>query len=70
LDSAFGESSFIGKRAQACFHGLPTLACGAPIKKQIDEEGRWLLIVSDDIAHENVQDVVVDWHSLFKTGHF
>jgi hypothetical protein len=45
------------------------LTGGAPTEKQINEEGSRLLIVSDDIAHEHVEDIIVDWHGSLETGH-
>jgi len=45
------------------------LANGAAIEIQIDEKRGGLLIVADDIAHENIQNVVIDWHGLFEAWH-
>lgn len=69
LHRALRKSSFIGEHAQTRFDRLPALARGAAVKKQIDEKRGRLLIVSNDIAHENIQDVIVDWHGLLKARH-
>jgi len=70
LHRAFGEARFIGNHAQACFDRLPALADGASVKKQINEKCSGLLIVPDDVAKKNVQDIVVDWNGLAEARHF
>ena len=69
LHGAFGESGFIGEHAQAGLDRSPALASGAPGKIKIDEECCRFLIVSDNIAHQHVQDVIIDRHDLTKARH-
>lgn len=69
LDCAFAQTSFIGQHAQAGIDRLPALASGASGKIKIDEECRRLLIVSDDIAHQHIQNVIIDRHGLMETRH-
>ena len=69
LDCTFGQAGFICQHAQAGFDWSPTSASGAAGKIKIDEECRRLLIVSDDIAHEHVQDVIIDRHGLVEARH-
>ena len=69
LHRTFGKPGFVGQHAQACFDRLPALTSGAAGKKQIDEERGRLLIVSDDIAHEHVENVIIDRHGLAKARH-
>ena len=69
LHRAFGKPGFTGQHAQASFDRSPALASGAPGKIKVDEECRRLLIVSDDIAHEHIQDVIIDRHSLVEARH-
>jgi len=66
LHCAFGKSGLIGQDAQAGFDRSPALTGGAPGKIKIDQECRRFLIVSDDIAHEHIQDVIIDRHSLME----
>ncbi len=66
LHCAFGKSGFIGQHAQAGIDRSPALASGAAGKIEIDEECRRLLIVSDNIAQEHVQDVIIDRHGLME----
>jgi len=69
LHCAFGKSGFIGQHAQAGIDRSPALASGPAAKIEIDEECRRLLIVSDNIAHEHVQDVIIDRHGLMEARH-
>src|SRR6266404_7598592 len=70
LRRALGESGFVGDHAQTCLDRLPALPRGAAIEKQINEKRGGLLIVPDDVAQENVEDVVIDWDGLAKARHF
>ncbi len=69
LDRAFGKSGFIGQHAQTGTDRSPALASGAPGKIKIDEECRRLLIMSDDIAHQDIEDVIIDRHGLMEARH-
>ena len=69
LHCAFGKPGFIGEHAQAGFDRLPALTGGAAGKKKVNEKCRWLLIVTDDITHQDIEDVVVYRNSLAKTRH-
>ena len=69
LDRTFGKSGFIGQHAQTGIDRSPALASGAPGKIKIDEECRRLLIMSDDIAHQDIEDVIIDRHGLMEARH-
>jgi len=69
LHCAFGKSGFIGQHAQAGIDRSPALASGAAGKIEIDEECRRLLIVSDDIAHQHIQNIIIDRHGLTEARH-
>ena len=69
LHGTFGQADFFGQHAQTGIDRSPVLASGASGKIKIDQECRRLLIVSDDIAHEYVQDVIIDRHSLVEARH-
>ena len=69
LHGAFGKAGFIGQHAQAGFDRLPVLAGGAGGKIEVNQEGSRLLIVPDDIAHENVEHVIIDWNRSVKPRH-
>ncbi len=69
LHCAFGQAGFIGQHAQTGIDRSPALASGASGKIKIDEECRRLLIVSDDIAHQHIEDVIIDRHGLMEARH-
>jgi hypothetical protein len=69
LYCAFGKAGFIGQHAQTGFDRLPVLAGGAAGKIKVNEEGRRLLIMPDDIAHEYVENVIIDRNGSVEARH-
>ena len=69
LHCAFGKAGFIGQHADAGFDRLPVLAGGAAGKVEINQEGRRLLIMPDDVAHEHVENVIIDWNGSVEARH-
>jgi len=45
------------------------MASGASVQKQINEKSGRALVVADNIAHENIQNVIVDRNDAAETGH-
>jgi hypothetical protein len=60
LDGAFRETRPFREEAEAGGHGFPFRAARLAVEVEINEIRGRLPIVADDIAHENVEDVVVD----------
>lgn|GEM_PF-3178784 len=69
LHRTFGKPGFIGQHAQTRSDRVPSLTGSAAGKIQVNKKGRGLLIVSDDIAHEHVENVIIDRHGLAKARH-
>ena len=69
LDRAFGKASRVGKRSHARGDRFPFLPRGLAVKIQINQVSGWLLIVPDQIAHQDVENVIVDGNGLAKSGH-
>jgi len=69
LHGTFGQADFIGQHAQTGIDRSPALASGASRKIKIDQECRRLLIMSDDIAHQHIQNVIIDRHGLMEARH-
>jgi hypothetical protein len=69
LHCAFGKAGLIGQHAQAGFDRLPVLAGGAAGEIEVNQEGSRMLIVSDDIAHEHVKNVIIDWNGSVEARH-
>jgi hypothetical protein len=70
LDCAFGEAGRVGKRSYTRGNRSPFLTRSLSVKIQIDQIGGWLLIVPDQVAHQDVENVVVDGNGLFEARHF
>src|SRR5262249_45175734 len=68
LNRAFGKPGFVRKRAETCCDGLPIAARGTAIKMQINQKSGRLLVMTNQIAHQDVEHVIVDRDSLFKAG--
>ena len=69
LDRAFRQTGCFRKHAQACRHRFPFLARGLSVEIKINEVSGWLPIVADDVAHQNVEDVIIDGNGFAKTRH-
>ena len=69
LHGTFGEADFFGQHAQAGIDRSPALAGSAAGKIKIDQECGRLLIVSDDIAHQHIQNVIIDRDGLMEARH-
>ncbi len=42
---------------------------GLTVKIQIDEISRRLAIVADEVAHQDIEHVIIDWNGFAETGH-
>ena len=69
LDCAFGKTGRVGKRAETRDDPSPFGPRSLSVKIQINQISGWLLIVPDQIAHQDVENVVVDGNGLFKARH-
>jgi hypothetical protein len=69
LDRALGQTRRLCDRAQAGCDRFPTRPRRHPVEVQINEKCRRLPIVPDQVAHENVEHIIIDRDGLSKTGH-
>jgi hypothetical protein len=69
LDGALGKSRCLGEHPQTCPDRFPLIPRGLAIQMQINKIRCGLVIVSDKIAHQDVDDVVINWNASFKTRH-
>src|SRR5439155_8846239 len=69
LDGAFGKARCVGKRSYARDESFPILPRGLAIKIQINQISGWLLIVPDYIAHQDIENVIVEWKGLAEARH-
>ena len=69
LDGALRQARFLGERAQAGLDRFPFRAGGPAEEMEVDEIRSRLAIVADNVSHENVEDVIVDWNGFAEAGH-
>src|SRR6516162_1776799 len=69
MHGAFRESGSIGNCAHTGADVAPLVSCGLAVKMQINHERGRLLVVPDQIAHEHIENVIVDGNRLFETRH-
>jgi len=69
LDGAFGKAGRVGKRSQTRDDWFPFLPRGLAVKIKINQISGWLLIVPDQITHQDVEHVIVDRNGLFEARH-
>lgn len=69
LDGALRQARFFRERTQAGLDRFPFCPHGPAEEMDVNEIRRRLAIVSDDIAHEDIEDVIVDWNGFTKTRH-
>jgi hypothetical protein len=69
LHRALRKAGFIGQHAQARCDRLPVLAGGAAGKIEVNQEGSRLLVMSDDIAHEHVENIIIDRNGSVEARH-
>ena len=69
LDGAFGKAGRVGQRSQTCGNWFPFVPGGLAVKIEINQIRGWLLIVPDQIAHQDVEDVIVDGNGFAKPRH-
>ena len=69
MHGAFGESGRVGNCAHTGADMAPFVSRGLAVKMQINHKRGRLLIVPDQIAHEHIEDVIVDGNGAFETRH-
>lgn len=69
LHRAFRQARSFRDRAQTLRDRSPVRSLACPIKMKVDEKSARLLIVPDQITHQDVQDIVIDRDSPAETWH-
>ena len=69
MHGAFGESGGVGDCAHTGADRSPSVSRCVSVKVQVNYERGWLLIVPGQIAHQDVEHVVVDGHGAFEARH-
>jgi len=66
VNGAFGKPGDVRDRAHTSADGAPFGSCGLGVKVQINEIRRRFLIVANQIAHQHIEDVIINGNRLFK----
>ena len=69
MHGALGKTGRVGERAQTQGKRLPFVSHSLTIKIQINEVSSRLLIVTNHVAHQDVEHVVVDGDGFFEARH-
>ena len=69
VNGAFRQSSSISDRSNARWNTFPAAPNSLAVEMQINQIGGGLLIVSDQVAHQHVKNVVVNGNGFFKARH-
>ena len=69
LDGALRKARRFREHAQARRDGFPSLPRGQAEEVEINEIRRRFLIVPDDVAHQDIDDVIIDRDRLAKSRH-
>ena len=67
VHSGFRKAGGIGNRAHTSPDAAPFIARSLTEQVQVNDERGRLLIVSDQIAHQHVEYVIVDGNGAFET---
>ena len=69
LDGAFGKSGCVSERARTQRKRFPFITRSHTVEIKIDKIRGRLLIVPNQIAHQNVENIIVDWNDCLETRH-
>src|SRR3954454_22245762 len=69
LNGTFRQTRVFRQRAEAGLDGFPFHAHRLGEKMEVDEIRRGLAIVAYNVAHQNVEDIIVDRNGLAEPGH-
>ena len=69
LDRTLGKSGPFRDRAQTERHRSPVLLLRGPIKMEVNQKSCRLLIMPDQVAHQDVEDIVIDRDGSVKARH-
>lgn len=69
LDSAFRKTGFLGNGPETGRDRLPFYPRGLAVEMKVNKIRGRLPIMADNVAHQDVENVVVDWDRLTESGH-
>ena len=69
MNGAFRKPGDVRDRAHTGTDGAPFGSCGLGVKVQINEIRRRLLVVTNQIAHQHIDDVIINGNRLLEARH-
>jgi hypothetical protein len=69
LDTAFGQTGPLGDAAQTVGNAPPAALLCPTIKKKIDQERGRMLVVTNQIRHEDIDHIIIDRNRTSKPRH-
>jgi hypothetical protein len=69
VDGTFGESRCVGDCAHTGADRSPFVSRSLTVEVQVNHERGRLLIVPDQIAHQHIENVIVDGNGAFEPRH-
>ena len=69
MHRAFGKSRRFREQAQTRRHRRPIASCCSAIHVQINQVRRWLAVMADEIAHQDIEHVVIYGDRLTEAWH-
>ena len=69
VDRAFGEAGGFSERAKTCRDRPPLFADALSIQIQVNEIGGRFLVVSDQVAHQDIEHIIVNRNGDFESRH-
>lgn len=69
LDCALRQARCLRNRSETRYDWFPLAAHCLAVKVQINHISSRFLVVCDQIAHQDVEDVIIDGNGLFEARH-
>ena len=69
VNGTFGESRCVGDCAHTGADAAPFISGCLAVEVQVNHERGGLLIVPDQIAHQHIENVIIDGNALSETRH-
>src|SRR5204863_8434977 len=69
LHGTFGNTGFIGDHSQTHCHRPPALSRRPTKQKKINQKSGGLLDMSNQVPHQNIEDIIVHWNCSPKSRH-
>jgi hypothetical protein len=69
LGCALRQACGISDGSKTCGNGFPMMSHGLAVKVQINKIGSRFLVVPNQVAHQNIEHVIVNRNRLFEARH-